>query len=61
MDRRRQRTVISAAMTALGLVEVAWGMLQNEVVYSLFGLVYAFIGITYFWAEVYRVDDGHST
>ena len=61
MERRRQRTLISAAMVVLGLVQVVWGALQSGVIYSLLGLVYAFIGIAYFWAEVYRVDDGRAT
>lgn len=58
MERRRRRTVISAAMVVLGLVQAVWGALQSEVIYSLLGSVYAFIGIAYFWAEVYRVDEG---
>ena len=52
MEKARLRTIIGSAMVGLGLLQSAWGLLQDDLAFAVFGLIYALIGAAYLWFEV---------
>lgn len=53
MATKRQRRFIGAAMITVGLFQAALGVLDDDLLFALLGLVYASIGVAYFWFEGY--------
>ncbi|QLK25921.1 hypothetical protein HYG81_17880 [Natrinema zhouii] len=56
MVQKRHKAIIGIAMVLLGLVQAGSYVVQSELMFAIFGLLYSCIGIGYLWAEVHTAD-----
>lgn len=53
MEGEQIKTFIGIAMIALGLIQAGSFVVQENLMFSIWGLAYAGLGVTFLWTEVY--------
>ncbi|MFB1064300.1 hypothetical protein [Natrinema sp. H-ect4] len=56
MVEKKHKAIIGVAMVLLGLAQASSYVVQRNLGFAIFGLLYSCLGIGYLWAEVYAVD-----
>ncbi|AHG00890.1 hypothetical protein HALLA_11470 [Halostagnicola larsenii XH-48] len=51
MERERVQRLIGAAMVGLGSTQTVFGIMNDDLIFAGFGIVYASIGVLWFWVE----------
>jgi len=56
MNELKKKKIIGSSMVAIGLLQVFYGVLSDNLFYGTLGLAYALIGVAYFWFEGYAIE-----